>query len=63
MRTSRTIGKVAAVLILVSSAILARAQDSGDPWKFPDFSAIQSHGAGAATVADESVLVGHQRAG
>ncbi len=44
MRTSRTIGKVAAVLILVSSAILARAQDSKDPWNFPDFSAIQLMG-------------------
>ena len=44
MRTSRTIGKVAAVVILVSSAIVARAQDSGDPWKFPDFSAIQLMG-------------------
>jgi hypothetical protein len=44
MRISRTIGKIAALVILVSSAIVARAQDSGDPWKFPDFSAIQLMG-------------------
>jgi hypothetical protein len=44
MRMSRTIGKVAAVAILASSAVMARAQDSGDQWKFPDFSAIQLMG-------------------
>jgi len=46
MRMSRTIGKVAAVVIWVSSAIVAHAQDSGDPWNFPDFSAIQLMGPG-----------------
>jgi hypothetical protein len=44
MRISRTIGKVAAVAILASSAIAVRAQDSKDPWKFPDFSAIELMG-------------------
>lgn len=43
MRMPRTIRKVA-LLIFVWSAIVARAQDSGDPWKFPDFSAIQLMG-------------------
>ena len=44
MRLPYTIGKVAGMLLLVSSAIVARAQDSGDPWSFPDFSAIQLMG-------------------
>lgn len=41
---SRTIIKVAAVVVLLSPALVARAQDSGDPWNFPDFSAIQLMG-------------------
>jgi hypothetical protein len=31
----------AAVMVLVSSAIFSRAQESESPWKFPDFSATQ----------------------
>lgn len=46
MRMSQAIGKVAALLMLASSAIVAQAQDSGDPWRFPDFSAIQLMGLG-----------------
>jgi hypothetical protein len=41
MRLSRIIGKVAAAIVLVSPATFARAQDPGDPWDFPDFSATQ----------------------
>ena len=41
MRLSRAIGKAVAVVVLASSAIVAGAQDSGDPWNLPDFSAIQ----------------------
>ncbi len=44
MRLSRTIGKVAAVVVLASSAIVARAQDSGSSPNFPDFSATQEMG-------------------
>lgn len=41
MRLSRTIGKAVVIAMLASSAMLASAQDSGDPWNLPDFSAIQ----------------------
>jgi len=44
MRLSRTLGTIAAVVVLVLSAIVARAQDSADPWNFPDFSATQLMG-------------------
>jgi hypothetical protein len=40
MRLSRIIGKVA-VTVLVSSAVFVGAQNSGDPWNFPDFTATQ----------------------
>lgn len=46
MRLSRTIGKFVAVVALASSAIVAQAQDSGDSWTFPDFTAIQRLGLG-----------------
>jgi hypothetical protein len=45
MGMSRSLEKVAAALILLSSAAVAHAQDSKDYWNFPDFSAIQLIGA------------------
>jgi hypothetical protein len=42
--TSGITGKIVVVIVLASSAMVARAQDSGDPWKLPDFSAIQLSG-------------------
>jgi hypothetical protein len=36
--------KFAAGLVLVLCAFIAKAQDSGSPWNFPDFSAIQISG-------------------
>jgi hypothetical protein len=41
MRLSRIIGTVAALIVLVSPATFALAQDSSDPWNFPDLSATQ----------------------
>lgn len=44
MSLSRTVLKVVAVVVLLSPAIVTRAQDSGNPLSFPDFSAIQLMG-------------------
>src|SRR5664279_4962272 len=41
MRLSEIIGKVAAVLVLVSAATLMPAQNDVAPWNFPDLSATQ----------------------
>jgi hypothetical protein len=38
---SRIFGQIAAIVVLLSPAVVAPAQDFHDPWNFPDFSAIQ----------------------
>jgi len=44
MRMSGMIGKATMVVVVALSAIVALAQESGDPWNLPDFSAIQLRG-------------------
>ncbi len=38
---SRICGQILVMVVLLSSVVVARAQDFQNPWNFPDFSAIQ----------------------